>query len=271
MKVKFHLTCEKVGLEEGELSALSASLTVQLDLVTRPGLNTSSIVLTEGSVLWALSHPSSDEDTGAGGVGVTLMATGVMLMGTGGGGAWGLVILCWTGREGGTSSDSLGPDSDLRYDGKGFSPFSRDLIWLGVRDWNSAFSPSSRERSALIFQKDDSSVLGSLVLWEGLGLDSFTEEGTNSSGAPEMMLNSIWLCWEGTSWITFVCSLLAKLICIFSRGGPLTLVSQEKGAECSSCQVKSLKQKRQMLTCHKMWQYSFNLPFLHWIGIKVQE
>lgn len=243
MKVKFHPTCEKVGL-----SALSASLTVLLDweedLVTRPGLNTSSIVLTDGSVLWARSQPSSEDDTGAGGVGVTLIATGVTLMGTGGGGAWGLVILCWTGREGGVSSDSLGPDSDLRYDGKGFSPFSRDLIWLGVRDWNSAFSPSSRERSALIFQKDDSSVLGSLVLWEGLGLDSLTEEGTDGSGAPEMMLNSIWLCWEGTGWITFVCSLLAKWICILSRGGPLTLVSQEKGAECSSCHVKSLKQKR---------------------------
>lgn len=196
--MKFPLTCEKVGLEAGELSALSASLTVLLfweeDLVTRPGLNTSSIVLTEGSVLWALSQPSSEVDTGAGGVGVTLIATGVTLMGMGGGGAWGLVILCWTGRGAGASSDSLCPDSDLRYDGKGFSPFSRDLIWLGVRDWNSAFSPSSRERSALIFQKDDSSLLGSLVFWEGLGLDSFTVEGTAGSGAPEMMLNSIWLC-----------------------------------------------------------------------------
>lgn len=38
-----------------------------------------------------------------------------------------------------------------------FSPFSRDLIWLGVRDWKSACSPSSLDLSALIFQKDDSS------------------------------------------------------------------------------------------------------------------
>lgn len=32
-----------------------------------------------------------------------------------------------------------------------------DLIWLGVKDWKSACSPSSLDLSALIFQKDDSS------------------------------------------------------------------------------------------------------------------
>lgn len=99
--------------------------------MTRPGLNTSSVVLlTEGSVLWALSQPSSNEGTIAGGVGVTLMAAGVMLMGTGGGGggAGGFGALCLAGLETGTSSISLDPDSNLRYEGIGFSPFSNDLI-----------------------------------------------------------------------------------------------------------------------------------------------
>lgn len=44
-----------------------------------------------------------------------------------------------------------------RYEGRGFSPFSRDLIWLGVRDWKSDCSLSSLDRSELIFQKDDDS------------------------------------------------------------------------------------------------------------------
>lgn len=44
-----------------------------------------------------------------------------------------------------------------RYEGRAFSPFSRDLIWLGVRDWKSDCSLSNLDLSALIFQKDDSS------------------------------------------------------------------------------------------------------------------
>lgn len=44
-----------------------------------------------------------------------------------------------------------------RYEGRGFSPFSSDLIWLGVSDWKSGCSLSNLDLSELIFQKDDSS------------------------------------------------------------------------------------------------------------------
>lgn len=142
MKVNLNpprLTCAKEGLEVGDPLTLSSSFAALLECVekpvTNPGLNTSSRgLLTEGRVLWALSHPSCDVDTGAGGVGVTLMAAGVTLMGTGGGGAGGLVVLCLTGFEAGASFGSLDTNSGLRYEGNGFSPFSIDLIWLGVRD-----------------------------------------------------------------------------------------------------------------------------------------
>lgn len=60
--------------------------------------------------------------------GVTLRGAGFMLMGAGGGGAGGLDTLGLTGRGAAGSCASLDPDSDLRYKGSGFSPFSIDFI-----------------------------------------------------------------------------------------------------------------------------------------------
>lgn len=151
-----------MGLEPREASIFSSSLAVLLDpaedLEAKPGLNTSSRGLTDGRVLWARSQPAPVDGTLVGAAGVPLMAAGgtlgagagVTLTGIGGGGAGGLGALCLVGRGG--SSPSV-----RRYDGRGFSPFSMDLIWLGVRDWKSDFSPSSLDLSKLIFQKEDSS------------------------------------------------------------------------------------------------------------------
>lgn len=155
------VTWERVGLEPREVSIFSSSLAMLLDpagdFEAKPGLNMSSRGLTEGKVLWARSQPAPEDGTLAGAAGGPLMAAGatltgagVTLTGMGGGGAGGLGALCLVGLGGSSASVR-------RYDGRGFSPFSMDLIWLGVRDWKSDFSPSSLDLSKLIFQKEDSS------------------------------------------------------------------------------------------------------------------
>ncbi|CAG5928454.1 unnamed protein product [Menidia menidia] len=93
----------------------------------------------DGRVLWDLSQPPPVGGAARGGAGggAMEMEAGVALtaVGMGGGGAGGLGALCLM--------DLTGAGGDL--------------IWLGVRDWKSAFSPSSLDRSALIFQNEDSS------------------------------------------------------------------------------------------------------------------
>lgn len=88
------LTWEKVGLVPTWCEP-SSSFSFSLDM--RLEENTSSrVLLTDGRVLWDLSHPPTDEETPTGGAGEMEMDAGVALTATGmgGGGAGGFGALC---------------------------------------------------------------------------------------------------------------------------------------------------------------------------------